>query len=377
MSRTVQLTIDTGKQINVKPYRWITTEEQKDFHNFLDSSSSIDKEKLDKIKDCSNEFWTYDCTYDVTHPQKIKYNSCGQRGVCPRCSMSYAHVRGSAMYRQLRNFANQMPFDLKLNQLVLTLPKSLHTSLDTKTFRKMLHEFVSKFGIEAYGYSLQYRHSKDPLSDRYLHAHILTLNIKEHYGKLAESNYFFDVNLMRSVWKDTIQKYTDCIIDGDVDLHTEYHSIINQANKTKHILSYLYRYSIQDLFNVQTRNKSIDYHQSILNYVQKSQFENSSGSNSISLQIDSLIKEPKSLTWCGLLTSAKRKYLLEFLIPNTIGELGTWKTLKEILHDLKEESKKCRECGNPFSEVWIDRGKYDGDNEPDDFYKSTIETSVN
>ena len=73
-------------------------------------------------------------------------------------------------------------------------------------------------------------------------------------------------------------------------------------------------------------------------------------------------KEPKNLTWCGLMTSKKRSYL-EKLLSNTINELVAWKTIPFIIKQLDERSKTCRECGMEYFHV-IDRGKYLGDNEP-------------
>ena len=73
--------------------------------------------------------------------------------------------------------------------------------------------------------------------------------------------------------------------------------------------------SIQDLFNVQVRNNTIDY-------LEREQFDQA---NTI-LQIEEIKKDPKNLTWCGLMTSTKRGYL-EQLLMNTINELVVWNNL--------------------------------------------------
>ena len=118
--------------------------------------------------------------------------------------------------------------------------------------------------------------------------------------------------------------------------------MINDSPKIRHWLSYLYRYPIQDLFNVQVRYGSIDY-------LEKAQFK----------EINELINEPKPrLTWCGLLSSAKRKLLLELL---DVSE-SSWIDLPDIVNEKRIRSKQCRDCGSPY-EVY-DRGKYEGDNEP-------------
>jgi hypothetical protein len=199
---------------------------------------------------------------------------------------------------------------------------------------------------------MQFRHSKDPLSDRYLHAHVLTLNMREKDSKIIENEYYFDTDLMRDVWKHTIEKFTKSVIQSEVNVHTEYASVKQKKDKIVHLLAYLYRYSIQDLFQVQIRNGSI-------NYLERKQFD---PSNTI-LQIEAMQKEPKNLAWCGLMTSTKREYL-EKLMMNTINELVIWKNIDFFIKQLDERSRTCRECGYKYSEIPIDKGKYEGDNEP-------------
>ena len=242
-----QLTLE-GKPIENKPFRYITLDEQKRFCDFLESLN-LYPETNEKLKWCASEFLTYDCVNDSTHTNKVKYLNCGYRGLCPRCSMSYAHKRAEIMYQCIKqNLADKLPFDLKMNQIVLTLPKGIHENLDKKTFSKMIRYFMKKFRIEAYCYSIQFRHTKDPLSERYLHAHALTLNMKEKDSKIIENEYYFDTNLMRDVWKHTIEKFTKSTIQSEVNVHTEYASVKQKKDKIVHLLAYLYRYSIQDLF---------------------------------------------------------------------------------------------------------------------------------
>jgi len=154
------------------------------------------------------------------------------------------------------------------------------------------------------------------------------------------------------VWKNIIEKYTDSILESDVNIFNEYASIKQKKRKVVHLLAYLYRYPIQDLFQVQIRDKS-------LNYLESEQFE----TDHTILQIDSMRHEPKNLTWCGLLTSTKREYLIN-LIQCTINELIIWKNINSLVKQLDEQSKTCRDCGYRYSEIPCDKGKYDGDNEP-------------
>ena len=334
----MQLSLELKPLEIIKEYRWITLDEQKQFCEFLKESGFA----IDKIEWCATEFEKSRCTVNYDHTEKIHYLPCGVRGRCPRCSMSYAHDRADTMYRWIRqNIADKVSFDLKMNQIVLTLPDRLH-DIDTKIFSKMVNHFMKSFGLEAYSYSIHTRHSKNPLADRYVHGHVLTLNIKQENNSLKQNDYYFNLDLMRDYWKQTIEKFTGVKIDGDVNLKNEYASVIDDSEKIRHWLSYLYRYPIQDLFDVQIRKGSI-------NYLEKAQFE----------KTQELIYESKPrLVWCGLLTSTKRKLLLKLL---DVSE-SFWLDLPDIIQEKRIRSKQCRDCGSPY--VVYDRGKYTGDNEP-------------
>ena len=351
-----QQTLENKPLEDIKPYRWITLNEQKKFCDFLESLGIY----FDKLRWCASEFEKYRCSSNPSHTKKVKYIACGNRGICPRDSMSYASKRAEIMYQWLKmNLADKLDFDLKINQIVLTLPENLH-NIDTKLFSKMIKKFMSKFGIEAYGYCIQTRHSNNPLDGRYVHGHILCFNLKQEHGKLVQNAYYFDVEKMREVWKEVIEKFTNDNVDGSVNLHTEYASIIKDKNRVLHILAYLYRYPIQDLFQVQVRNKS-------LNYVQFLQIEKSDSPSYI-LQIEQtrkrimeLIDEPKPrIIWCGLLTSTKRKLLLHLIGVSAC----LWLNIPRIEKLIEERSRSCRDCGCPYEDKPFDRGKYEGDNEP-------------
>jgi len=367
-----QLTVYDEPIKDIKPNRWITIEEQKEFVEFL-SSLGINFGKLDW---CASEFERYHCSFNYSHTIKTRYIPCGKRGECPRCSMSYASKRANIQYQWVKqNLADRLDFDLKLNQIVLTLPEYLH-DMDTKLFAKMIKKFMQKFKIEAYGYSIQTRHSQNPLSGRYVHAHLLSLNMRVENDGIVRSDYYFDVEKMREIWKDIIEKFTGYAVEGSVNLHTEYASIIYDKPKVLHMFAYLYRYPIQDLFNLQVRNKSI-------NYVQCSQFEK----NEVRAKVMELINEKKPrIVWCGLLTSTKRKELIKKIIhvvhtktldgstPRIILQLNNgsipsfmWKSMSEIEEEMERRSKECRDCGSPYENEPFERGKYAGDNEPEVF----------
>lgn len=351
-----QLTIENKPIEDIKPFRWITLEEQKKFCDFLKQLGI----NFDKLEWCASEWEKYRCANNPLHTKKVKYIACGQRGICPRDSMSYASKRAEIMYQWIKiNLADKLDFDLKLNQIVLTLPESLH-DIDTKLFSKIIKTFMSNFGIEAYGYCIQTRHSKDPLGNRYVHGHILSLNMRQEGKKLVQNDYYFDLEKMRDVWKSVIEEYTNSTIEGSVNLHNEYASILNDKNQVLHILAYLYRYPIQDLFQVQVRDQSI-------NYLEFVQFEKIKPLNHI-LQIKELqkrvmdlIDEKKTrIVWCGLLTSTKRKLLMKLI---GVSE-NIWQNLPQIEKMLKERSRTCRDCGIQYEDKPFDRGKYQGDNEP-------------
>jgi len=76
-----------------------------------------------------------------------------------------------------------------------------------------------------------------------------------------------------------------------------------------------------------------------------------------------LAREPKPrLVWCGLLTSVKRKLLMSLIGVSA----SLWLNLHSIEKMLDERSKKCLDCDYPLETIPFDRGKYQGDNEPNE-----------
>lgn len=357
-----QLTLENKPLIpkEIKPFRWITLGEQKAFVNFLKMLGNVGVMLLHygKLEWCATEFERFKCSKDSTHARKTRYLPCGLRGICPRCSMVYAHKRANIQYQWLKmNLADKLPFDLKMNQIVLTLPQNLH-GMDSTLFTKMVRAFMAKFEIEAYGYCVQNSHSKNPLGEKYLHCHVLSLSIKKGSSGIEKNHYYFDVDLMRQRWKEIISKFTNEQIDGQVNLFTEYASILKDKPKIIHMLEYLYRYPIQDLFHVQIRDRSI-------NYLENSQID-PAHYNILQVNISSkllqLVSQKKTrIVWCGLLTSTKRKELIKLL---DVGE-SLWLSLRQVEKMLDERSKVCVDCGYLYETIPFDRGRYQGDNEPD------------
>ena len=288
--------------------------------------------------------------------------------------MSYAHQRAEIMYQWIkRNLADKLDFDLKINQITLTLPEDLH-ELDEKVFAKMIKSFMKLQDIEAFGYVIQTRHSENPLAKKYHHDHVLTLNIKKNNRTLEQNDYYFDLDLMRQNWKSTIEKFAKISIEGNVNLHNEYASILKQKPTVMHLLAYVYRYSIQDLFEVQVRARSI-------NYLEFPQFEGDSSPNyilqieDIGSKISEILNESKNnFVWCGLLSSIRREELKRLISGysrqlNLDGNEMTpifydWQTLEQIKKEIFERAKTCRDCGFLYEELPFERGMYVGDDEP-------------
>jgi len=335
---TCQVTLELKPIEPIKEYRWITQDEQKEFYDFM----NVNGFGLPKLAWCGSEFEKSRCSVNYEHAEKYHYLPCGLRGKCPRCSMSYAHDRADTMYKWVRrNIAEKLDFDLKMNHMVLTLPSQLH-NIETRLFSKMINSFVTGFGLEAYGYSVHIRHSHDPLVGRFVHGHVLLLNIKRENGALKKNQYYFNPELMRKYWKDTIQEFTGLEVEGEVNVNNAYASVINKPAQVRHWLAYLYRYPVQDLFNVQVRYGT-------KTYFKLPQFKN----------IQALVNEKKPrLIWCGLLSPAKRKELLDLL---GMGK-SMWINLPEIVNNKRIKASQCRDCGSPY-EVF-ERGKYTGDKEP-------------
>jgi len=196
---------------------------------------------------------------------------------------------------------------------------------------------------------------------------VLSLNIKKGSAGIKKSNYYFDVDLMRQVWKEIISKFANEQVEGEVNLYAQYASILKDKPKVVHWLAYLYRYPIQDLFQVQIRDRSI-------NYVQNSQID-PPHYNTLQVDVSSKLfqlvsqKKPR-IIWCGLLTSSKRKLFIELI---GVGE-SLWLSLTMIEKMLDQRSKQCVDCGCPYETIPFDRGWYQGDNEPDNTTTYTTTT---
>lgn len=359
------------KPVNeIKPTRWIRLEEQLAFIEFLNEVGLREFTNDGKLSSCASIVEKYRCSFDSEHSVHVKYRLCGNRGICPRCSKAYAHKRAMIMYQWIKsNLALNLDFDLKMNQIVLTLPTELQ-DMDRKLFLKMMKEMMKEMKIESWGYVIQDDHSNNPLSSPYLHAHILTLNMREYNGRMTQNDYFFNLDVMRAKWKSIIENNTGVKIEGDVNLNTQYASILNDSSMALHMLAYCYRYPIDDLFNVQIRKQSRDYARtSILSYVQTQQNEPNFFSPNI-LQLDlsnkikKMVKSKPRLIWCGWLTPAKRSKLKEMMKEPDEPEI-IWNDMKYFEKRLDDRAKLCRDCGEPLQERPFEIGEYTGDNEPD------------
>jgi len=332
--KTIQLDLG-GFEPNLpgldKDYRYMTLEEQSSWCEFLET---LKLRKLDLLKSCASEFIAKRCMNEKCLRGKITYKGCKDRSFCPRCAYSYARSRAKVQYEYLKQIANAMPFDLKMNQVVLTLPQRMER-MPKSVLMSMVKEFLKELGIDNYAYELQSARSKDPLGTRRVHAHILTFNFKHDGKKFLMTQYWFDLDKLRSMWKQIIQKTAGEDVEGDVDLHSEFASIIHRKNSVIHILQYLYRYPVTDLFNVWRKNRS---------YFNIRQI-NGTG----------YFKSKDRLTWCGLLSPHGRRRLQEVLGVKL-------HTLSYLRWKLAKEEKKCPHCGSFY--VVVDRGKYVGDNEP-------------
>jgi hypothetical protein len=375
------------KPINeIKPTRWIKIDEQLRFIEFLNhvglnefvvgKKSKNNYDNSMSLYDCASIVEKYKCTADSSHSVHVKYRMCGKRGICPRCSKAYAHKRAMIMYLWLKsNLALNLNFDLKMNQIVLTLPIELQ-DMNRKLFVKIVKEMMNQMRIESYGYVIQEDHSDNPLSSSYLHAHILTLNMREIDGRMAQNDYFFDLDVMRLKWKSIIKKFSGVTIDGDVNLNTQYASVLNDPSRVLHMLAYCYRYPIEDLFNVQIRKQSRDYTRtSILSYVQTQQNESEPQLGLNILQIDiankirKMVKTKPRVVWCGWLTSAKRGKLKELMKEPEEPEI-LWNNMKYFEEKLDERARLCRDCGQPLHDKPFEISMYVGDNEPNNFQNS-------
>src|SRR6185437_14589770 len=95
-----------------KPSRWITSAEQTTFISFLNHLGII--EYTPRLQNCATQFAMYRCSKFPSHSKRGRYNFCGTRGVCPRCSKLYAYKKSLETYQWIKvNLADKLSFDLK------------------------------------------------------------------------------------------------------------------------------------------------------------------------------------------------------------------------------------------------------------------------
>ena len=314
-----------------KDYRYMTLEEQDAWLEVL-LSGRIDSNLLLGMKFCASQWFAKRCP--GCQKGKVSYKGCKIRRFCPRCASSYARGRGTLQYEYLRQIAKAMPFDLKMNQLVLTLPQSME-SMNQEPFVVMVKEFLQAVGIEQFAYEIQFTRSRDPLGSRRIHAHVLSFNFRYDGSKFVETDYYFDLDKLRDKWKTSIQDNTGEKIEGEVDLHNEYASVLYKKASVVHVLAYLYRYPVTDLFNAWRKDRS---------YVHTRQINGAD-----------YFKSKNRLIWCGLFAPTARRKLEKLLGVSLL-------TLPQLRVELKRHEEKCPDCNIRY--VVVDRGKYQGDNEP-------------
>jgi len=314
-----------------KEYRYMSLEEQKSWCDFLET---LKLRKLDELRACASEYISKRCTNKKCQEGKTTYKGCKDRSFCPRCAYSYARSRAKVQYEYLKQIADAMPFDLKMNQITLTVPQHMER-MPKPVLTFMVKQFLKELGIDNYAYELQTARSRDPLGTRRVHAHVLTFNFKHDGKKFLMTQYWFDLSRLRSMWKQIIQKTAGEDVEGDVDLHSEFASIIHRKNSVIHILQYLYRYPVTDLFNAWRKDNGYF--------------------NTRQINGTDYFKSKDRLTWCGLMSPHGRVKLQKILGVKLA-------TLAFLKWKLGKEENKCTHCGSFY--VVVDRGKYEGDNEP-------------
>jgi len=336
---SIQLSLEGEKASLPEPkkdYRYMTLGEQAGWYEYLKQILK-GSPLLWKMERCGTQYFHWECP--DCRKGKVRYNGCKERYYCPRCAYSYARGRADIQYEYLLQIAKRLPFDLKMNQLTLTLPQSLER-MDEKEFIVMVKQFLKDNNIETFAYEIQHDRSKDPLGTERIHAHVLTFNFAVEDGVVGQSipvetEYYFDLDKMRESWKSVIQWSTGQKIEGNVDLHNEYASVIHRKAQVLHILSYLYRYPVTNLFNAWRKDSSYIYLRQI----------NARG----------YLERKDRLIWCGWFAPTCRRRLEELLDI-------TLDNLSKIKSKLMLRKKKCPDCNKFY--VVVDRGKYQGDNEP-------------
>jgi len=326
-----------------KHWRFMTLEEQESWCAELEKMHMLD---IDLMKGCASEYTKLRCP--DCKKGKVIYNGCKMRSFCPRCASSYALSKAKVQYEYLLQLASCLPFELMMNQFTLTLPQHMER-MPRSMLVSMMRRFLKKLGIADYGYETQDAHSSDPLLPRRIHVHVLTFNFKrKRWGDalqeehLVETPYFFDVVKLRGYWKSIVEETAGTKIEGDVNFKVQYLSVKYQKEQCLHQLAYLYRYPVADLFRVWRDDRS---------YFKVRHFNNLS-----------YFKNKDRLSWCGLLSPHGRLKLQKILGVMLHRYLLRLQSMPDLRFELALRDKNCPDC-NVFYVV-VDRGKYDGDNEP-------------
>jgi len=326
-----------------KTWRFMTLEEQESWCAELDKMHMLD---IELMKGCASEYTRLRCP--KCKRGKVVYNGCKMRSFCPRCASSYALSKAKVQHAYLMQINSHLKFDLKMNQFTLTLPQNMER-MPKSILVSMMRKFLRKVGITDYGYETQDAHSSDPLLPRRIHVHVLAFNFRrkrwsdalqeEH---LVESQYFFDVVKLRGYWKSIVEETAGTKVEGDVNFKVQYLSVKYQKEKCIHQLAYLYRYPVTDLFRVWRDDRS---YFKVRHFNQLGYF-----------------KTKDRLSWCGLLSPHGRVKLQKILAVMLHRQHVGIDSIPVVRMRMGMGEKNCPDCLVYY--VVVDRGKYNGDNEP-------------
>lgn len=107
---------------------------------------------IERISDCMTQPIVRTCSHDLQdaiknntglhHYAFVGTNHCNERNYCPRCANAYAQRQAGEMYEYLKTqVANRLPFNLKVNQITVTLPPDMQDITDEE-FVQAIKRFI-------------------------------------------------------------------------------------------------------------------------------------------------------------------------------------------------------------------------------------------
>ena len=366
---------------------------------------------IDRISDCMTQPIVRTCSHDLEsaiknntglhHYAFVGTNHCNERNYCPRCANAYAERQAGEMYEYLKTqVANRLPFNLKVNQITVTLPADMKDMSD-EDFTKAIKRFIKspqedtitrreydrkkrkldqalRKGLVRYqghkqavreldqqleagqvirggGYAIQKESSDNPFED-HKHAHIILFNVGWRQKKGDETGlesgftqlaHYFNTDKLRAQWNKALNRPQN----APIDVHTEYADFYQDAPKVKHLLKYVYRYPVWDLY------KLIVVHNSIITKTTPGEgpacqptttnIMFNHDTSMIQERLYQIITRSKRFTWFGWFAPTKR--------GSYINRLGTYESFRDLQARKKEESRSCpyvnskgHRCGEPL-----------------------------